>query len=92
MKRRIFLASLAVALLCATALAQGAPQAHADGVGRVTVEELKTLLASANPPFLIDVRSGPGRVVKGAVIIPVDQIESRLSEIPRDREVITYCA
>ncbi|HLM56344.1 MAG TPA: hypothetical protein VK422_09535 [Pyrinomonadaceae bacterium] len=89
MKRRIFLAFLAAALLCGTALAQEAPS---DGVGRVTVEELKALLAGANPPFVIDVRSGPGRVVKGAVVIPVDQVESRLSEVPRDREVITYCA
>jgi hypothetical protein len=89
MKRRIFLASLAAALMCATATAQETPS---DGVGRVTVEELKALLASANPPFVIDVRSGPGRIVKGAAHIPVDQIEARLSEIPRDREVVTYCA
>lgn len=89
MKRRIFLASLIAALLCATALAQEAPS---DGVGRIPVEELKALLAGANPPFVIDVRSGPGRVVKGAVVIPLDQIESRLSEVPRDREVVTYCA
>ena len=89
MKRRIFLASLIAALLCASAPAQEAP---ADGVGRITVEELKALLADAKPPFVIDVRSGPGRLVKGAVNIPVDQIESRLSEIPLDREVITYCS
>ena len=89
MKRRIFLASLTAALLCGTALGQEAPS---DGVGRITVEELKALLAGANPPFVIDVRSGPGRVVKGAVVIPPDQVESRLSEGPRDREVVTYCA
>ena len=89
MKRRILLASLAIFLCAAAARAQEAPS---DGVGRITVEELKALLASEKPPFVIDVRSGPGRVVKGAVVIPVEQIESRLSEIPRDREVVTYCA
>ena len=89
MKRRIFLASLIAALLCGTALAQETPS---DGVGRITVEELKALLAGANPPFVIDVRMAPGRIMKGAVLIPVDQIESRLSEVPRDREVVTYCA
>jgi hypothetical protein len=88
MKRRIFLASLAIFLCAASALAQE----PSDGVGRITVEELKALLASKTPPLLIDVRPGVTRIVKGSVNIPVDEIESRLSEIPRDREVVTYCS
>ena len=88
MKRRILLASLAV-LLCAAGAA-GAQES--DGVGRITVEELKTLLASGTPPFVIDVRPGAARLIKGAANIPGGDIESRLSEIPRDREVVTYCA
>ena len=90
MKRRIFLAAvLTTAVLCgAAARAQGPP----DGVGRVTVEELKALLASANPPVVIDVRSGARRVIKGALNITVDGIDARLSELPRDREIVFYCA
>ncbi len=89
MKRRIFLAALAAALLCAPAArAQESP----DGVGRVTVEELKELMASARPPVVVDVRSTARRVIKGALNITVDGIESRLSELPRDREIVTYCA
>ena len=89
MKRRIFLAALAAALLCgANARAQG----PADGVGRVTVEELKALMASANPPVVVDVRSAARRVIKGALNITNDEMESRLSELPRDREIVFYCA
>lgn len=90
MKRRIFLTALAAAaLLCgAPARAQESPE----GVGRVTVEELKELMASANPPVVVDVRSTARRVIKGALNITGDQMESRLSELPRDREIITYCA
>ena len=89
MKRRIFLAAVVAALLCG---ASARAQEPSDGVGRVTVEELKALMASANPPVVIDVRSGARRVIKGALNITGDEMESRLSELPRDREIITYCA
>lgn len=89
MKRRIFLAALAAALLCGPA---ARAQETTDGVGRVTVEELKRLMASPQPPVVVDVRSAARRVIKGALNITNEQIESRLSELPRDREIITYCA
>ena len=65
-------------------------------VPRITVEELKARLAKNAPVFIIDSRS-PGSYdnseikIKGAVRIPMDEIESRLSEIPRDREIVVYC-
>ncbi len=92
MKRRVLLASLAI-LLCAAATAR-AQEASSDGVGRVTVEEFKALLASNAPPFVIDVRPGAARLIKGAVNITLDEMDSgaRLAEIPRDREIVTYCA
>lgn len=44
--------------------------------------------------LVVDVRN-PGEVAKGAisgsVAIPLDQLRSRLEELPRDRELITYC-
>lgn len=65
-------------------------------VPRITVEELKEKLAKNAPVFIIDSRSqgsydGSEIKIKGAVRIPADEIESRLSEIPRDREVVIYC-
>ena len=44
---------------------------------------------------ILDVRSPAefaGGHVEGARNIPVDEIESRLSEIPRDKTVVVYCA
>ena len=65
-------------------------------IPRITVDELKEKLAKNAPVFIIDSRS-PGSYdnseikIKGAVRIPMDEIESRLSEIPRDREIVVYC-
>jgi hypothetical protein len=63
-----------------------------DGVPRITLAEFKALLASATPPFVIDVRSGVNQKIKGAHSIPLGEIEARLNEIPHDREIVTYCS
>ena len=65
-------------------------------VPRITVDELKEKLAKNAPVFIIDSRSQGSYdnseiKIKGAVRIPADEIESRLSEIPRDREIVVYC-
>jgi rhodanese-related sulfurtransferase len=36
------------------------------------------------------VESGSGRIA-GATPIPIDQLEARLPELPRDRPVVAYC-
>jgi len=45
--------------------------------------------------FLLDVRT-PEEFrqarMKGAVLIPIDQIEKRLAEIPENRPILVYCA
>ena len=91
MGRRIFLALLiGAALSCARPRAQeGAPQTPPD---RVTVAETKALLADKKPVLVLDVRGHFERKVKGAAHIPLEQLETRLAELPRDREVITYCS
>jgi 3-mercaptopyruvate sulfurtransferase SseA len=77
---------------------QAAPAEHqAEGeVPRITVEELKEKLAKNAPVFIIDSRSqgsydGSEIKIKGAVRIPMDEVESRLSEIPHDRQIVVYC-
>lgn len=43
---------------------------------------------------LVDVRSPDEYTaghVPGAINIPVDELEARQSEVPRDRPVVTYC-
>ncbi len=58
--------------------------------------DVETVLDAApgSRPFLVDVRT-PQEFVAGhipeAVNIPVDDLRSRLGELPRDREIAVYC-
>lgn len=52
-------------------------------------------LAAEEKAFFVDVRSDQecaGGTLSGAVNIPLPQLRDRLSEIPVDRPVVTYCA
>ena len=58
--------------------------------------DLETVLAdsSANKPFLLDVRTAQEFAnghIPGAVNIPVDDLRSRLQELPQDRKIAVYC-
>ncbi len=63
--------------------------------GTVGVDEFKKLLASKRTDLMIiDVRGADEykkATIKGAVNIPLDEMEKRLSEIPKDREVVLFC-
>ena len=64
--------------------------------GEVGAVELKERLASAKPPFLLDVRQPHewdivNLETDGAVMIPLAQLQDRLEEIPTDREIVVYC-
>ena len=67
----------------------------------VTAEELKTKLSRSEPVTVIDVRSANGlesdNKIKGAYYVKLRRLKYRLGfpplkDVPRDREVITYCA
>ena len=93
MRQRYFSFCLLAAFVMTSALFAPAQVAtQSDGVPRITLAEFKALLSSANPPFVIDVRTGNDIKIKGAHQIPLGEIETRLSEIPRDREIVTYCS
>jgi len=78
------LAAVAVALVLARRLLGG---------GRVSVDVvLEKIKAGAK---VVDVRS-PGEfqsgAYPGAVNIPVQELERRLGELPKDRPIVVYCA
>jgi len=62
----------------------------------IAPEELKTKIANNEPVFIVDLR-GPSlyaqadKTIKGAVHTKVRRVVHRLREVPRDREVVTYC-
>jgi rhodanese-related sulfurtransferase len=59
----------------------------------VYVEELKAR-SGADEALLIDVRTKQefqAGAISGATNIPVEELRSRLAELPRDRDIIVYC-
>jgi len=73
----------------------------APDVQYVTADELKAKLAKNQPVTIIDVRGSTGveddNKIKGAVYVKLRKLKSRLGlpplrDVPRDREVVTYCA
>ncbi len=65
-----------------------------DGARRITAAELKALL-DKNQAVVIDVRNegsySQGHI-RGAKLIPATEILSRISELPRDKTIVTYCS
>lgn len=82
----------------------GAIAVHAQqpAVNVITAEELKTRLATNQTVLIVDVRSGEGfanstTTVKGSYHFKLRKLKYRLQyppfkDIPRDREIVTYCA
>lgn len=64
-------------------------------VPRITVEELKKLMADGQI-VVVDVRSVDaynGGHIKGAINLPLDKIQAgEYKELPRDKRIITYCS
>jgi rhodanese-related sulfurtransferase len=63
-------------------------------VHEVGALELKTKLASEEPPLLLDVREPyewQDGGIPGAVQMPMNTVPQRMNELPRDREIVAYC-
>ncbi|HYL88351.1 MAG TPA: DedA family protein/thiosulfate sulfurtransferase GlpE [Burkholderiales bacterium] len=65
-------------------------------LARITVEELRSLIQGGRQPVVVDVRSevarkADGRFIPGALMMGVDEIDARLRELPKDRDIIFYC-
>src|SRR5262245_11361853 len=72
-----------------------AAQSPAGQVPRITVDELKKLMADQQV-VVVDVRSADAYNIghiKGAINLPVDKIRAGdYKDLPRDKRVITYCS
>jgi rhodanese-related sulfurtransferase len=94
---RLFILAAIILLSSMVAHAQDAPN-----VSMISADELKTKVASNHPVTIIDVRSSEGyaassTTIKGALHFKVRKLRSRLTyppfkDLPRDREIVTYCA
>jgi len=63
-------------------------------VNSISVSELRRCLSGDAVPFLLDVREPEEMadgVIAGSVNIPMEDVEHRLDELPRDRDIIVVC-
>jgi rhodanese-related sulfurtransferase len=77
-------------------------QTNSSNAELITAEELKAKIAGNEPVTIIDVREtssyvGSDNKIKGAIHLKVRRLQYRLSfpplkDVPRDSEVVTYCA
>jgi membrane protein DedA with SNARE-associated domain/rhodanese-related sulfurtransferase len=66
-------------------------------IARITPDELKHLLDAGHEPVVVDLRQPLDRQanpysIPGALWMAVEDLEQRHHEIPRDRDVILFCA
>ena len=62
---------------------------------RITAATVAELLAAPQPPFVLDVRTvkeWQDKHIEGSCNIPLNHLQERLAEVPRDRQVVVHCA
>jgi len=65
-------------------------------LARISVSELQDLIARGKAPAIVDVRTRTGhladpRRIPGALCMTVEELDEKLSILPRHREVVLYC-
>ena len=68
--------------------------AYADGIPRITIKEFEELL-NKNEVFVVDTRNQAAfdqGHIKGAKLIPMNEVLTRLNEFPKDKKIVTYCS
>jgi rhodanese-related sulfurtransferase len=65
-------------------------------VDRISVDELKAMLASGQQPVILDTRPEPfrteGGIIPGALAVNIDDVEPIVRALAHDAEVVVYCA
>jgi len=95
--RRYFLFVLIIAGLSATSV-----HAQTPDVAMISADELKAKLAGNQPVMIIDVRGSESyaaatHTIKGAIHFKTRKLQARLAysplkDLPKDREIVTYCS
>src|SRR5271154_5980576 len=62
---------------------------------RISASAVAEELASADPPLVLDIRNPrewETKPIDGSVNIPLNHLQERIAEVPRDRRVAVHCA
>jgi len=73
---------------------QGPDTVYADGARRVTIDEMEAMVKEGKA-VIIDVRNQAAYDlghIPGSRLIPAGEILNHISELPRDKMIITYCS
>jgi membrane protein DedA with SNARE-associated domain/rhodanese-related sulfurtransferase len=70
---------------------------HELRMARITVDELRQKLDAGETPLIFDLRSTAAvkqdpAFIQGAIHVSIEDIEKRLNEFPKDRDIIVYCS
>lgn len=72
----------------------GTEVVYPDGARRITIEELDAMIKNGEA-FIVDVRNQASYDlghIPGSRLIPAGEIANHLSELPRDKTIVTYCS
>jgi rhodanese-related sulfurtransferase len=85
-----------ILLVLVLSLVVGVPMAlAAQNYKNVTSPEAKKMVEQKKNIFLLDVRTSQEYAqarLKGSVLIPINEIERRVNEVPKNRPVLVLCA
>ena len=101
-KRKLFAFLITLIALTRPALAVDDVSKKSTPVDLISVEELKAKVSANEPVLIIDVRGAESYAnsdskIRGAIHVNVRRLKFRLGfaplkDVPKDREVVTYCA
>ena len=72
-----------------------ATEIFASSARDISSQEAKSLLEKNRKVFILDVRTTDERrqgYIAGSTLIPIDAMERRIGEVPKNRPVLVYCA
>ncbi|MDX2034515.1 MAG: hypothetical protein SF339_27825 [Blastocatellia bacterium] len=89
------LALLFLLLLAVSGFAQAADEAVPED--RITIRELKRKMEAGEKMVILDARKGSAWIgsfvkIKGAVHCTNDDLEAKMPDLPKEQEIIVYCA
>lgn len=73
---------------------KGPETVYADGARRITTDELEAMMKDGTA-LVVDVRSQDAfdlGHIPGARLIPAGEILNHISDLPRDKTIVTYCS
>ncbi len=66
----------------------------AGGAQSISAAEANQRIESSRPPLVVDVRTASefrsGHII-GAKLLPLNELDSRMGELPKDREILCVC-